>query len=173
MKLIILNGPCGVGKSTIAEMLRDALPMSFLIDVDAQRRFIGKYREKEYRESSRYLSFFVALGIVQTCLADGRDVIVDKFIMKDPNIIDKFIGLGRKNNAEVFEIILWAEKDIVLKRAENRGYKVGGSLTPQKCEEFWYQMKDLKEQRPNAVVIPTDDLSVEETFEKVKKVIFG
>lgn len=171
MKLIILNGPCGVGKSTIAQMLRDSLPMSFLIDVDAQRRFIGKYQEEEYRQSSANLSFLASLGIAEACLRDGRNVIVDKFIMKDADMIERFIKLGRKNNAEVFEIILWAEKDIVLKRAENRGYKVGGSLTPQKCEEFWYQTRDLKEQRPNAIVIATDNLSIEETFEKVKKVI--
>jgi deoxyadenosine/deoxycytidine kinase len=53
MKLIILNGPCGVGKSTVAQKLHEVIPLSFLLDIDAQRRFISKHRE--FKEESAML----------------------------------------------------------------------------------------------------------------------
>jgi adenylate kinase family enzyme len=45
MKLIILNGPPGIGKSTVAQKLQKELPLSFLLEIDALRRCISNYRE--------------------------------------------------------------------------------------------------------------------------------
>src|SRR3989338_4290855 len=85
MKLIIINGPCGIGKSTLAARLHDRMPLSFLLDVDAQARFISHYRE--FTEERREMVHAVSLGIIEACLKINRSVIVDKMIFH-PEILD-------------------------------------------------------------------------------------
>ena len=127
MKLILFNGPPGVGKTTIAKKVHETLPMSFLLDLDLQREFISQY--KQYPKESNLLSFDIALGIAETCLNNNRDFISGKGMLditedgKNKNILDQFIKLGHKYGAEVYEIFLWADKEITLKRADERGYE--------------------------------------------------
>ena len=169
MKLIIINGTAGVGKSTLAEKLHELLPLSFLVNVDAQRRFISQYREQA-KESSD-LAFEVSIAITEACLRSKRDVIVDKMIWNINSTLDTLDELGEKYGAEVHEIILEASKETVVKRVEGRGYKPGGLLTPEKVDRFWEETQKLKHERPNALVIQTDELTADQVFEKVKSVV--
>lgn len=164
MKLIIINGPCGIGKSTAAKNVQDLLPLSFLVDIDAQRRSIGRYRE--CREESRVLSYAVTFGIVEACLKEGRDVIVEKMI-NDESVLDALRAIGEKYGAEVYEFILWMPKDLVLKRAFDRGYSAGNSLTPQKTEAFWDAIDTLKNNRPQAKVIDVSRLDEEQVLKEI------
>jgi predicted kinase len=166
MKLIIINGPCGVGKSTVARKLHETLPLSFLLDIDAQRRFIS--RHIEMAPESLSLVNAVALGITEACLREGRDVIVEKKI-ENTQFLDDLIALGKKHGAETYEFILWAPKEVVMKRAADRGYRPGGSFTPEKCERFWHQIDDLKDRRPEAKVIDAGRLDSDGVLEAVKK----
>ena len=65
MKLILLNGPSGVGKTTAAKKLHEIIPLSFLLDLDEQRQFISQFRI--YPEESGSLSFDIALAIAEAC----------------------------------------------------------------------------------------------------------
>jgi chloramphenicol 3-O-phosphotransferase len=161
MKLIFLNGPCGVGKSTLASELHSSLPLSFLLDIDAQRRFISQYRE--YRDESRGLALSVSRGVVLACLEDRRTVIIDKMIF-DSSVLDEFYAIAEGFGAPVYEIILWAPKEVVMRRAYERGFREGGLLTPEKCEFFWDQIDALKDVRPQAQIINTENMSPDEIF---------
>lgn len=170
MKLIIINGTAGVGKSTLAEKLHELLPLSFLVNVDAQRRFISQYRENA--KESNDLAFEVLLAITEACLKSKRDVIVDKMIWNINSTLDTLSGLGEKYSAEVHEIILEASKETVVRRVDGRGYKPGGLLTPEKVDRFWEETQKLKHERPNALVIDTDNLTAEQVLERVKSLVF-
>ena len=52
------------------------------------------------------------------------------------------------NRMKLIIINGWASKDFVMQRAEDRGWREGGLLTPEKCEDFWEKMDvtDLDEQ---------------------------
>lgn len=164
MKLIIINGPCGVGKSTVARKLHETLPLSFLLDIDEQRSRISKYRE--YLDESRGFVNTLAVGIVETCCKEKRDVIVEKMI-NDEVFLDTLIEIGKKYDADAYEFILWASKDIVMKRALDRGYREGGSFTPEKCERFWNDINALKDRRPTAKIIDTGVLGENDVFNEV------
>ena len=171
MKLIIINGTTGVGKSTVAEMLHKELPLSFLLDIDAQRRFISEY--KDNRKKSGELSFIVSRAIVEAYLNIGYDVIIDKIIVNTKTTLKKFIELGDKYEAETYEFILNASKETVIKRLNDRGYGPGGLLTPEKAERWWHETQKYIKENPNTVVINTDGLIPEEVFQKVKEYIFS
>ena len=86
MKLIILNGPCGVGKSTLAKALHTEMPLSFLVDIDVINGFIADHEDDIDKEERWKISKEVSKAILKTMLELGRDVIVDKMIY--PNCLN-------------------------------------------------------------------------------------
>lgn len=164
MKLILINGPCGIGKSTLALKVHKSIPLSYLLDLDAHTRNISHYRE--YHAERWELSTVIARGIIEATLSVGRDVVLDKMIY-EPLVIDSFYKIAKKYNANVYEIILWAPKDEVMKRADERGWKKGGLLTPEKCERFWNEIDKLKEGRPLSKLINVSGLNEGDVLNKV------
>ncbi len=170
MHLIIINGPSGVGKTTVARMLHQEMPHAFLLDMDGQRRHMSGYRE--FADESRALSYAVGHSIVRTCLERGHDVILDRLMLTSENI-DPFCGVAKEYGAAVHEFILWAPKESCLARAEERqeGWTKGGLLTKEKCELHWEKMNVFKSQRHEAVQIDVTKLSPEEILTKIRHVI--
>ncbi len=170
MKLILINGPTGIGKSTIAGKIHQVLPLSFLLDIDAQRRYINGYREN--REKSLDLVLKLSLVMVEGYLQSGHDVIIDK-VLTDAQISERFLELGRRYGATVFEFVLNADKETSVARANERGYKEGSMLTPEKVPEFWDGMQNYLKERTQAIVVNTKTMSADETFEYVRGKIFN
>ncbi len=168
MKLIIINGPCGVGKTSAVLALHDTMPLSYLVDVDAIGRNISHYRE--YRKERWELRDAVASATVDTVLRIGRDVILEK-MMFWPELLEAHEKIAKTHGAEMIEIILWAPKEVVMKRADDRGWREGGLLTPKRCEEFWTEVDVFKDARPNAIIIDTSELNQKEVLKAVKKAI--
>ncbi|MEK7072992.1 MAG: AAA family ATPase [Patescibacteria group bacterium] len=168
MNLVIINGPCGIGKSTVASALHQTMPLSFLVDIDAIRRLISGYRE--HAEESGQSSFLVVLAMIDAYIQTGHDVIVEKMLF-DETRLDRMIALATQRNAHVTEVMLWASKDFVLKRAADRGYREDGLLTPEKCERFWNEMNELKAKRPHATIIDVENLSPEEVVERIRTAV--
>lgn len=169
MKLIIINGPSGVGKSTLVERLHGEISSSLLIDIDAIRRLISGYREwpKESLEQSHKL----AIVMVSTYLESGNSIIIDKTLLYADEVLDEFISLGNQHGAEVFEIILSVEKDILIKRAEERGFRPGGLLTPEKVIKHWEGHQRLISDRKDAIVIDTSSLTPEQVHARVREIL--
>lgn len=165
-KLIIINGPCGVGKSTVTNRLHQEIPLSFLFDIDAQMRFISHYRE--YPEERRKTTLALADSVINTMLTLNRDVVVDKMIF-NKEIVDSYYKIAAKHEAEIKEIILWAPKEVIMKRADERGWRKDGLLTPEKCEMFWDKMDEFRKKRPQAVIIDTSNQTEEQTYQEVKQ----
>ncbi len=166
-KLIILNGPPGVGKSTIAARLHIEIPNSIIVDVDELRRSIPNY--KEHRKDSLLLSYEKAKEVIDEYLAKGQTVIVDKAISYS-DTLDSFITVGKKYHAEIYKILLFANKDTVQRRADIRGYKPGSLLTRERVGEMWEQVNTFKEES-DSIVVDTSSLNLEEVYTKVKEVV--
>jgi broad-specificity NMP kinase len=169
MRLIILNGAPGVGKSTVAEKLHAEMPLSFLLVIDAWWKQIADWREN--RKESQRLVYTLASVAIDAYLGEGKDVIVDKAILNDTETLDTLVGIGQKHGAEIYEFVLAADKEIVLERATKRGFNTQGLLTPEEAEHLWELSQDLKETRPGATVIDTSSLTPEEVYEKVRSAV--
>jgi broad-specificity NMP kinase len=172
MKLILINGPAGIGKTTVAKKLHEDMPFSFLLDLDDQRNFISHWRER--RQEAGILSFDIALAIAETCFKNGVDFISGKAIFdtiqegREKNFLDMFIDIGHKYGAEVYEIMLWADKQTVIERANKRGYETKDHLNPEKIAETWGIFNTIKGKRNNAIVLDTTDLTENEVLEKLR-----
>ena len=119
MKVILVNGPCGAGKTTTTKALHKKLPQSVLINIDLVRSFISGYREHPSRSWKTGLN--LSLALAASAMQQDRDIIVDKMIF-DANAWEPFYHLAEEFNAEVQEFIIWAEKDVVLEVIIRRGY---------------------------------------------------
>lgn len=169
MKLVIINGSPAAGKTTLAEKLHTTLPMSLLADVDNWRRLISGWRDK--REESLHLAYEFTLAAVDAYLQTGNDVIVDKAILSDDTVIDALIQSGKKHKAEIYEFIFTAERQVIIERAQQRGFNANSLLTPERVIELWEITQGLIHRRSQAVVIDTSTLTREEIYEKIKVLI--
>jgi predicted kinase len=166
MKLIIINGPTGVGKSTVSKLLHEQMPMSFLLNIDEVRRSLSLYAK--HREASGELSHAISQSIIRTVFENGRDVILEK-CMIHPEVIDAYRAIADEFSADIHEYMLWAPKQLVLERAGNRGWHEGGLLTREKCEELWEKIDAFKDQRPQAKLIDVTGFTPDEVLKKMRE----
>ena len=169
MKLIIFNGPPGVGKSTIAKKLHDEMPMSLLIEGDEWRRQISHW--KDHREESHDLVYAIKIAATSAAFKLGSSVIIDKAIFGSDSSLDALTVAARENGADAYEFILNANKETILARADERGYRPGSTFTRERASELWQEGQDLITRRPNAIVVDTSTLSPEAVYQKVKEFI--
>jgi predicted kinase len=134
------------------------------LEIDALRRNIANYREQA--KVSGKLSYDISAAIVEVCFSAGLDVIIDKAI-SDTDVMDRFFQVAKKYNANTYEFILNASKELVIKRAENRVYRVGGLLTFEKMGRWWEDTQEYIKKRPQAIVVDTETLSQEEVYKYI------
>jgi predicted kinase len=79
-RLVHLNGPPGIGKSTLARRYVDDHPLAFCLDIDAFRRLIGRW--DEYEEQSGLLARAMAIEMATTHLSAGYDVVVPQYVAR-------------------------------------------------------------------------------------------
>lgn len=168
MKLIILNGPSGIGKSTVSAKLAELLPNSVVIDIDELRRSIPKYKER--RQESLLLSYQKAGELIETFLKNEQNVIIDKAISQE-DTLNMFTEIGKKYRAQVYEFLLFTDKETLQRRADERGYKSGSLLTREKVGELWEKAEALRKQRAQAIVIDTSDMTVDEVVATVQSAL--
>ena len=169
MKLIILNGPCGVGKSTVALEIQKDMPLSLLLDVDALRRSIEGYRE--HRKESLRLSYLHAIALTESHLNAGQSVIVEKTVFHDDWFLENLKKAADDHQAAYFEFLLTAEKETVIARAADRGFRPGGMLTPERVGEFWDESQAFVVRRPQAIVLDTTGRTSEDVAALLKEQI--
>ncbi|MBP9748875.1 AAA family ATPase [Patescibacteria group bacterium] len=152
MRLILLNGPCGVGKSTVAEIVHRQLPGSVLVNLDTLRRFVSGHRE--LRAESHDMSIALTAAMLKACAQHETDAIVDKMLY-DETALDTFTRTVTEQGGIAYEFLLWADKETVLTRSDVRGYRPNGLFTREKCLAFWEAMDGFRKQRSSADVIDT------------------
>jgi len=79
-RLVHLNGPPGIGKSTLARRYIADHPLSFCLDIDGIRRLIGGW-DAHGQESGR-LARRMALRMMQEHLGAGHDVVVPQYVAR-------------------------------------------------------------------------------------------
>ncbi len=115
--LIHLNGPPGIGKSTLAALYADRHPGTLDLDIDSLHRLVGGWQDPDTH--ARELLRPVALAMASTHLAGGRDVVLPQFLARLEEI-ERFERVARECGAGFREVVLLDDKAASIARFGNR-----------------------------------------------------
>lgn len=115
-RLLVLNGPPGIGKSTLARRYVDEHPFSLCLDLDQVRGQVGGWRTDESRSGE--LARDLSVAMVRTHLENGYDVVVPQFVAR-PAYLDRLTALGS------VEVLLTAPLEEAQRRFDTRDTEHG------------------------------------------------
>lgn len=116
-RVIVLNGPPGSGKSTVARRYADEHPPALNLDIDRIRALVGGWRDDPGRAGR--LARAIALAAARTHLAAGHDVVIPQFLAR-PEFLGQVERLAEESGAELHEIVLLDGKESTVRRFAER-----------------------------------------------------
>ncbi len=113
----MLNGPPGIGKSTLAQRYVDSHPGVLNLDIDQVARLIGGGRDSGQKLA---LARSDALAMASAHLRAGSDVLVPQFIGRVSQL-ERFEAVAAQAQAQFLHIVLMDTRQAVLDRFAERG----------------------------------------------------
>lgn len=115
--LVHLNGPPGIGKSTLARRYVADHPLAFCLDIDSIRRLIGGW-DSHGPESGR-LARRMGLRMMEEHLGGGHDVVVPQYVAR-PEFVGEMRRVAEEARAAFYELLLTDSRDDARARYEAR-----------------------------------------------------
>ncbi|MDQ3716349.1 MAG: ATP-binding protein [Actinomycetota bacterium] len=179
-RFIHLNGPPGIGKSTLARFYVDDHPGVLNLDIDGVRGMIGGWQDRF--EETGEIARPIALGMAHTHLSEGRDVVMPQYLGRLSEI-DRFEAVAVDTGAAFVEVVLMDTKERSIQRFTDRGdddtlawhrqvrdivNRAGGAAL---LADMYDQLAEVIRTRTNAVVVPSVAGAVRQTYEAVAAVL--
>ena len=166
-KLVLLNGPPAVGKSTLARRYAHDHPLTLVLEIDAVRALLGSWLEEWERSGPAARQ--IALAMARTHLEAGYDVIVPQLLTRRA-FVHELQATAEAAGGSFHEFALLDPRDVVLARLERRSEPGGGFSARALMEKQGDAVGDAYDafvaalrDRPRAVVIddPLSDAAYE------------
>lgn len=174
-RLIHLNGPPGIGKSTIAQVYAERHPGVLDLDTDRVVCLIGGWRDTFFETFKA--AQLLALAMAETHLRTGHDVVMPQLATRLVDV-EPFEAAAGRCGAGYREILLTADKPVACRRFAGRAAsgdsatkgiddvvaERGGTAVVERIHD---QLAAYLPQRPGCVVVRTDGRAAGETYETV------
>lgn len=179
-RLILLNGPSGIGKSTLAQVYVDEHPGALNLDVDRVRCLVGGWRDDFGRAGE--LVRPIALSMVDTHLRAGHDVVMPQYLGRLDEL-ERFEHAARQAGAALVEVMLLDERASAVDRFDLRGHddtdpwheavrglvqRAGGRAH---LEEMYDDLVELVVSRPDTILVPSRHGAVRETYDRLVRAL--
>ncbi len=132
-RLIHLNGPPGIGKTTLAHLWADRHPGTLVADIDALHQFVGGWQD--VAQHPHHVLEPLANAMIRTHLSGGYDVVLPQYLAR-PDRLASFAGLATETGAQFIEVVLLTDRDQAVARFGQRvddtewGHWNPGSCSP-------------------------------------------
>jgi len=179
-RLIHLNGPPGIGKSTLAQRYADEHPGVLNLDIDQVRALIGGWRER-FAETGEIVRP-VALSMAGAHLRGGRDVVMPQYLGRLSEI-ERFETVAHDSGAMFCEVVLMDTKQRCLERFNRRGETGelpwhGQVQQIVECSGGQALLADMHDQlttviaaRHDATVVPSVAGAIQQTYEALTAIL--
>lgn len=155
-RVVILNGPAGVGKTTTARALAETVANGACIHGDELRDFIVA---REDGAVSTGLGYRNGASVAQNFVDAGYELVVFEYVFETARGIEEFRQAYR-SSVPVHFFTLWAPLEIVLEREASWTRRQQRQPLGERVEACYQKMQ------PNlgtlGSVVPTDELEVSE-----------
>jgi predicted kinase len=171
--MIVLNGPPGCGKSTLARMYADEHPLTLNLDIDRIRSLIGRWRDDP--QAGGLLARAIALAAARTHLAAGHDVVIPQFLGR-PAFLEQAEQVAEEAGASFHEIVLLDSKENSLHRFTERT-RTGADPAHVEAQEnidrhgglaelsaMYDRLMSVIAPRPAAIVVRTSSGQVDQAY---------
>jgi predicted kinase len=116
--VLLINGPAGVGKSSIAPRIAMRAPNAACIAGDDLKRFVVNRAEPPAVESG--LSYVGAAALTDVFLTAGYELVVIDFVFEHPRHIRRYTE-ALDTQVQILALTLWAPLAVVQGRHDQRG----------------------------------------------------
>lgn len=172
-RLLHLNGPPGIGKSTVARRWAADHPGVLVCDIDVLRTLVGGWRD-DFAAAGALIRP-AALAMIEAYLAHGQDVVLPQLLL-DPAELALFEACAERAGAGFAERVLMDSAPRSVARFHRRGVSdpdpwhdevravvaaEGGDERLLRCHAG---LERLLLERPDAIVVPSTDGDVETTY---------
>jgi predicted kinase len=141
-EVIVLNGPAGVGKSTVSQHLRELVPGTVAISGDALRSFVPGNARDFLGGGSTYRA---AAALTNAYLGMAAPRIVFDYVFSHPAHLDYYCKALGRTDVHLYLFTLWAPLEVVVARELARpGRRRLGSAVVHECHaEIAENLKQL------------------------------
>jgi predicted kinase len=179
-RLILLNGPPGIGKSTLAQRFVDEHPLALNLDLDSVRRMLGRWDDQPI--DAGLLARAMTLEMARVHLRGGHDVIVPQYLGR-PDFIAQAEQVAQDVGARFLEFVLMDGRDNAVQRfqrrtatAETTAHIEAGTLMDQfggqrALESMYDRLLLLLSHRPAATVIQSRDGQAEAVYAELRRLV--
>jgi hypothetical protein len=172
-RLIHLNGPPGIGKSTLARRYVDEHPGVLNCDVDVLRTLIGGWQD-DWLFAGRLVRP-AALAMIEAYLGQGHDVVFPQMLV-DPVELTRFEEAATRAGAELVARFLVDSEASAVARFHRRGEGeadpwhdrvrriVAAEGGDEVLVDYHNGLERLRSARPDAVVVESREGEVDATY---------
>lgn len=171
--MIVLNGPPGCGKSTLAQRYADEHPLTLNLDIDRIRSLIGRWRDDPH--AAGLLARGIALAAARTHLAAGHDVVIPQFLGRLA-FLEQAEQVAEQAAASFHEIVLLDSKENAVRRFAERT-RAGADPAhlesqemidqrggPEELSAMYDQLMSVIAARPAVKVVPTSSGQADQAY---------
>ena len=116
-RLIHLNGPPAIGKSTLARRYGADHPGVLLCDIDVLRTMVAGWQDDIYGAGARIRT--TAIAAITTYLATGHDVVLPQLVTRADELA-RFRAAAAEGSAAYVGVVLTAAPEVVIGRFHDR-----------------------------------------------------